>query len=103
MEQLERRDKCSNSLLANVLDMDDDFLAGTGSDKVEFGNLDFWAGTGAVKVGFECIAFSREWGSDKVETGTDKAGSGNTFWREPALTRWVYKHRLFGGSRQKIN
>ena len=66
MEQLERRDKCSNSLLANVLDMDDDFLAGSGSDKVGFGNLDLWAGTGAVKVGFECIAFSREWGSDKV-------------------------------------
>jgi|688.fasta_scaffold2233557_1 hypothetical protein len=38
MEELERRDKCSNSLLANVLDMDDDFLAGTGTDKVWFGN-----------------------------------------------------------------
>jgi hypothetical protein len=37
MEELERRDKCSNSLLANVLDMDDDFLAGTGTDKVWFG------------------------------------------------------------------
>jgi hypothetical protein len=37
MEELERRDKCSNSLLANVLDMDDDFLAGMGTDKVWFG------------------------------------------------------------------
>ena len=46
MEQLERRDKCSNSLLANVLDMDDDFLAGTGSDKVGFTNIDFLAGAG---------------------------------------------------------
>ena len=29
MAELEKGDKCSNSLLANVLDMDDDFIAGS--------------------------------------------------------------------------
>ena len=29
MAELEKGDKCSNSLLANVLDMDEDFIAGS--------------------------------------------------------------------------
>ena len=34
MEQLERGDKNSKSLLANVLDMDDDFIASVAAEKL---------------------------------------------------------------------
>ena len=65
MEQLERRDKCSNSLLANVLDMDDDFLAGTGSDKVGFGNT-FWREPSLTWLGLQTSTFWREQAKNKL-------------------------------------
>ncbi len=34
MEELERGDKNSKSLLANVLDMDDDFIASVAAEKI---------------------------------------------------------------------
>jgi hypothetical protein len=88
MEELERRDKCSNSLLANVLDMDDDFLAGMGTDKVWFGQYfrRDQAMTGLLKVQY----FWRDHIGDKVWLG-------NYFWWELTLIRFGLES-IFGGN-----